>query len=162
MFVDSAMEHAAVAPAGLLRHAIVLLENNDAEGRVPAPAHQLSGDGAPYDPCSNNADVIRVHRAGSLASWRRWSAQCSWCHSTSTAWAAQQRGVRTTEVFQARTPGEFACLIFNRISTGTSCLFFAEAGVKPLSKRLRQRKWSMPACPTHIVSSSAGTCNALG
>jgi hypothetical protein len=99
MFVDSAMEHSAVAPAGLLRHAIVLLENNDAEGRVPAPVHQLSGDGAPYDPCSHNADVIRVHRAGSLASGRRSSAQCSGCHSTSTAWAAQQRGACTTEVF---------------------------------------------------------------
>ncbi len=71
-------------------YALVLFENNDAEGRVPAPVPQLSGDGAPYDPCSHNADVIRVHLAGSLASRSRPSAQCSGCYrDTSTARAAQ-------------------------------------------------------------------------
>jgi len=46
--------------------------------------------------CSLDEQLVRV---GSLACGRRSSAQCSGCHSTSTAWAAQQRGVHTTQVF---------------------------------------------------------------
>src|SRR5262249_44221699 len=95
-FVDSAMEHTAVSPAGFLCHTIVQLDNYDAKGPVPAVVRQLFGDGAPYDSCSHDTDIIHVHRARSLACARRSRAQSPWLHSTSAALATQQSGVRST------------------------------------------------------------------
>jgi hypothetical protein len=73
MFMDSAMEHSAVAPAGFFSCPLVLFEYDDAERAVPVPMPQLPGDGAPYNPCAYDADIIRFHLVRSIASRKRWS-----------------------------------------------------------------------------------------
>jgi hypothetical protein len=73
MFVDPAMEYSAVAPAGFLSCPLVLFEYDDAERAVPVPTPQLPGDGAPYDPCAHDADIICFHLVRSIGWRNRWS-----------------------------------------------------------------------------------------
>jgi len=62
--VDSAVEHATVASAGLSSRAFVSLNGNDAERAIPASICQFPGNGATDDPRTDDADVICIHRPG--------------------------------------------------------------------------------------------------
>src|SRR5215510_6759674 len=64
MFVDSTVEHAAVAAAGLFSGSLALFQYDDTEWCLPAPVPQLPGNGASDNASSDNADVIHVHRIG--------------------------------------------------------------------------------------------------
>ena len=57
--------------ASFLSYPLVLFEYDDAERAVPVPTPQLPGNGAPYNPCAHDADVIRVHLVGSFGAWHR-------------------------------------------------------------------------------------------
>src|SRR5215510_880871 len=142
MFMDSAMEHPAVAPAGLFSDPIVLLKNNDSEGRFPASVHQFPRNGAPDDSSPHNANIIRVHRAGFLIWILRSFKPCSGQRGAATTLAAQQSGVRTILLVWMCSTGACAWLTFTRTSTATFCLSFAGAGVRLSCRRSRRESWS--------------------
>ena len=64
MFMDSAVQDAAIASAGLLRNPLVSFHRDDTEWALPATAREFPGNGAPDDSRTDNANVIRLHRIG--------------------------------------------------------------------------------------------------
>ena len=50
MFMDSAVQDAAIASAGLLRRSLVSFHRDDTEWALPATASQFPGNGASDDP----------------------------------------------------------------------------------------------------------------
>src|SRR4029077_9607553 len=64
MFMDSAVQDAAIASAGLLRRPLVSFHRDDTQWALPATASQFPGNGASDDPRTDDADVIRLHRIG--------------------------------------------------------------------------------------------------
>ena len=64
MFMDSAVQDAAIASAGLLRRSLVSFHRDDTEWALPATASQFPGNGASDDSRTDDADVIRLHRIG--------------------------------------------------------------------------------------------------
>ena len=64
MFMDSAVQDATIASAGLLRSPLVSFYRDDTEWALPATTPKFPGNGAPDDPRPDNANVIRLHRIG--------------------------------------------------------------------------------------------------
>ena len=64
MFMDSAVQDAAIPSAGFLRHSLVSFHRDDTEWALPATASQFPGNGASDDPRTHDPDVIRLHRIG--------------------------------------------------------------------------------------------------
>ena len=64
--MDSAVQDAAIASAGLLRRSLVSFHRDDTECALPATASQFPGNGASDDPRTDDTDVIRFIALDSL------------------------------------------------------------------------------------------------